>query len=508
MKSGQFLDLSPANLITQRKATEKNWSNFQGNPQSTLSIRSYIHDSWQRCVNFGVSPARNSTDISINQDELESLIQRSDMYEYAMPRLRYLSEQARGTGYVVTLCNQDGRIIFLDGDGDVLRSAEKMNFVLGADWSESAIGTNAIGTSLILKHPVQVFAAEHFCEGVHDWVCSSAPIYNPTTHDILGVIDITGLWDRAQNHTLGMATLASQMIESDLYQQSMRTRHHLLEQFIDMMHRYPGDSIVLLDASFRIVGTNQSARRLVEAQTGKSLAEIWDSRTFYDALLKTHQIVSNDEMSNIVMGQFSIRASVRDVRDANRRIGYLLILKPLERARSTELFVSEGCWSAVVGCSPQIKAVISKCHIAAQADVPILLLGESGTGKELFARCIHEASFRHSKPFIPINCGAIPKELLAAELFGYESGAFTGAAKSGKKGKFEEAQGGTIFLDEIGEMPFDFQVFLLRVLQECEIVRVGSARPIPVDVRVIAGPIEICKNRFKQECFVRICIIA
>ncbi|EXX84534.1 Fis family transcriptional regulator [Paenibacillus darwinianus] len=116
-----------------------------------------------------------------------------------------------------------------------------------------------------------------------------------------------------------------------------------------------------------------------------------------------------------------------------------------------------------------------------------MLLGESGTGKELFARAIHNESARKERPFVAINCAAIPKELINAELFGYVEGAFTGAKKGGSPGKFEVADGGTLFLDEIGDMPFELQATLLRVLQEKEVIRVGGHRAIPVDVRIIAA---------------------
>ena len=116
-----------------------------------------------------------------------------------------------------------------------------------------------------------------------------------------------------------------------------------------------------------------------------------------------------------------------------------------------------------------------------------LILGESGTGKELFAQSIHNESWRSMGAFVKVNCAAIPAELIESELFGYEEGSFTGAKKGGKIGKFEVADGGTIFLDEIGELPLHMQVKLLRVLQEKEVERVGGMGTIPVDVRIIAA---------------------
>ncbi|HBF66576.1 MAG TPA: AAA family ATPase, partial [Clostridium sp.] len=124
---------------------------------------------------------------------------------------------------------------------------------------------------------------------------------------------------------------------------------------------------------------------------------------------------------------------------------------------------------------------------AARTSFSVLLTGETGTGKEVFATAIHYSSDRREKPMVSINCAAIPAELLESELFGYEEGAFTGAKKGGKKGKFELANKGTLFLDEIGDMPLGMQAKLLRVLQEREVEKIGSYKPVPVDVRIIAA---------------------
>ncbi|WP_449537319.1 sigma-54 interaction domain-containing protein [Ferdinandcohnia sp. Marseille-Q9671] len=162
--------------------------------------------------------------------------------------------------------------------------------------------------------------------------------------------------------------------------------------------------------------------------------------------------------------------------------------------------------------SRQVLELKEKVKSIASGDISVLIRGESGTGKELFAHSIHQLSGRSHNPFIKINCGAIPEHLLESELFGYEEGAFTGAKKGGKKGKFVLAHGGTIFLDEVGDMPLPMQIKLLRVLQEKEVEPVGGLEPIPVDVRVIAAtnrPLEqmIEEKRFREDLFYRINVI-
>lgn len=167
-------------------------------------------------------------------------------------------------------------------------------------------------------------------------------------------------------------------------------------------------------------------------------------------------------------------------------------------------------FTAILHRCGAMKRAVALAHRLALRDVPVLIQGESGTGKELFARAIHQSSSRKSLPFVAVNCGAIPQELVEAELFGHEKGAFTGAA-SARAGYFESANGGTLFLDEIGELPLASQVRLLRVLQEREVTRIGATRAKSINVRVIAAtnralPVEIREGRFREDLFHRLAV--
>jgi PAS domain S-box-containing protein len=166
-------------------------------------------------------------------------------------------------------------------------------------------------------------------------------------------------------------------------------------------------------------------------------------------------------------------------------------------------------WENIVGGSEKMLQAKYMARRAAQTNSNVLLLGESGTGKELFAHAIHNGSGRSDSPFVKVNCAAIPSELLESELFGYEEGAFTGARKGGKVGKFELANGGSIFLDEIGDMPMEMQAKILRVLQEKEVERIGGNKPFRVDVRVIAATNKNLKGlvdagKFREDLYYRL----
>lgn len=192
----------------------------------------------------------------------------------------------------------------------------------------------------------------------------------------------------------------------------------------------------------------------------------------------------------------------KNIKSMERQINYYK--NELDKQRTAKY-----SFSNIVGQSDHIEEIKKICKRAAMSDSNVLLQGESGTGKELFAHAIHNSSDRARGPFIKVNCGAIPSELLESELFGYEGGAFTGANKKGKPGKFELADNGSIFLDEIGDMPFFMQGKLLRVLQEREIERVGGIASKKINIRIISATnkdleYEVREGRFREDLYYRL----
>lgn len=194
----------------------------------------------------------------------------------------------------------------------------------------------------------------------------------------------------------------------------------------------------------------------------------------------------------------------------------MLILQPLAEVRHLVNTMSGASarfsFHHIIGKSRVIKDAINLAKKIAESDGNVIIEGESGTGKELFAQSIHNASLRRKGPFIAVNCGAIPRDLVGSELFGYTEGSFTGAKKGGKPGKFEMAKGGTIFLDEIGEMPLEQQIALLRVLQERSLMRIGGDTVIPIDVRILCATNknlleEVQKGNFRQDLYYRLNVI-
>ncbi|GGE37679.1 sigma-54-dependent Fis family transcriptional regulator [Pullulanibacillus camelliae] len=216
-----------------------------------------------------------------------------------------------------------------------------------------------------------------------------------------------------------------------------------------------------------------------------------------DVIVNVAPIIVNDELKGSV-------GVIQDVSEMSQ------LNKELDRAKEIiRTLEAKYTFADIIGESEPIKVMIEQARLAANVPINILLRGESGTGKELFAHAIHNASRRRLQKFIRVNCAAISESLLESEMFGYEEGAFSGAKKGGKRGYFEEANGGSIFLDEIAELSPQMQAKLLRVLQENEIVRVGGTKPIPIDVRIITATnvdleSRIAEKRFREDLYYRL----
>lgn len=493
-------------LHIKMKELESMWKTFVDDNCQPDQIRHTVYQSWKRCQSYGVDPRQKRAQIALSDDQLAEWLKKSRMYQISLPILHDLATQIDGTGHLITLCDKDGRIIYLQGDAKVLREAEKMNFVPGADWSEKTAGTNAIGTSIATGQPIQILSFEHFCEGCHPWVCSSAPIKEPLTGQLIGVIDLTGPAQYAQPHTLGIAMLTSLIIQQRFAEVSIRTRQYLLDRFTRSINRWKNDALVVLDAALQVVDGNPEALSLLQIDTP---GEFWTIAGMNE--LKTAILNGAQGQNEFYLPSLRLQVFAEEIVDHFERAGFLLRLQRTEKQRANTLVRGKN-WSHIIGESPEFLYVIRQSQMVAPANVPVLITGESGTGKEQIAQSIHKASPRCRSAFIAVNCGAIPKELIASELFGYDAGTFTGGNPKGKKGKFEEANGGTLFLDEIGEMPLDLQVHLLRVLQEKEVVRLGASKSVPVDVRVIAATNQnlselIQQGKFRPDLYYRLNVV-
>ena len=292
---------------------------------------------------------------------------------------------------------------------------------------------------------------------------------------------------------------------------------HAIQQQLTTLFDTVQEGIIAVDRNGKIVNINAAAAKMLQVSQkpvlGKELALLLSGLPLADSLTTGHDVF-NREAFRLIRGQrVYYVATVKTWLGGTEVWGAVVTLREMAEVKKivSNFSTQEHCFSfeMILGDSPALAKAKQEAAQAAAGNVTVLIQGESGTGKELFARAIHNASARRDKPIIAINCAAIPEALLESELFGYEEGAFTGARRGGKPGKFELADGGTVFLDEIGDMSLSLQAKPLRVLQERKIERVGSTETTAIDVRIIAAThkdIEamVRQGEFRQDLYYRI----
>lgn len=481
------------------------------------SVRSLIHDSWGRCATGGVDAEKGRAPLHDDKAEIEQLRHAStDLLTAAARSFSTLGRMLEGTGAMLVLADRDGALVETIGDRQTIHAGMDIHLGIGGRWSEDVMGTNGIGTALRLGETVFVHAAEHFCAGIRAWTCAGAPIRDPVDGSVIGVIDLSGHLDIFRPHNMALVAAAAHEIEKALAEQLSRDRIRLLEAFIASAPGYRNhDGLLIIDRRGRSVYHHNlpedTERALLEmssvpAASKRRMIRLPEFGDCFDY----HKMLPADLQScHVSPLQFDDRLRGAALVFPNRPAGRISSSGPAGTPRSRA--ASEAA-RAIVGESAGLReAVDIACRVAGSREVTSVLIdGETGVGKELFARLIHSASKAlPGSPFVALNCGAITRELFGSELFGHVAGAFTGAAREGKPGVFELADGGVLSLDEIGEMPLEIQPFLLRVLEDRIVHRMGEARARRVDVRLIASTNrdlkkEVEAGRFRRDLYYRI----
>ncbi|NLV20606.1 MAG: sigma-54-dependent Fis family transcriptional regulator [Syntrophomonadaceae bacterium] len=507
----------------QSNHTQQLWKAFIESGKLTSDhLSPIVEASWRRCYAAGVDPYDGCSHSILSARDLEQLLrERAELTKIALPIMQELNRYVAGSGFLVMLTNERGYIMEVLGTPETLEQARKINFIKGAAWGEQEVGTNAIGTVLQEKIPLQISSYEHYCQRHHVWTCSAAPIFNEQKQ-IIGVLNMSGPSPEAHQHTLGMVVSAATAI---MFELRLHAQNQEIIRISERMHNVfmsISDGVMIIDQEGRIVQLNPVAENLL----GRSSREMEEQlcTTVFPELKKMGELLRSGQEINYLetflqgfSGTISCIISVQPFWNEDGSVnGGVLIFNPLKKLRSLVNRISGAhasfTFQDIIGQNPKLLEAVQTSRLAADKRSNILLQGESGTGKELFAQAIHNASSRRHGPFVALNCGAIPRELLGSELFGYVDGAFTGARKGGRTGKFELASGGTLFLDEIGEMPLGKQVSLLRAVQEKEITRIGDDKVIPVDVRIICATnkdlrAEVEKGNFRQDLYYRLNVI-
>jgi transcriptional regulator of acetoin/glycerol metabolism len=484
---------------------EAAWESLiQGGKPSMDALRGIVDESWHRCLDGRVDPDTRCAPAPLEEGRLFDLRTRNDqLMRASVPFIHQTHELLSQTGTILLLADPNGMILEHAGDARLLEPAREIHLIPGCTWNELSSGTNAIGTTLAVRQPVQIHGSEHFCAGIKRWTCSATVIRDPVDGSVVGVLDVSGLARTYNRHSLAFIVSMAGRIEGSLSKVAMERRLRLIERCWAYCSGRT-DGVIVVDDRGRLVRASP--------QASDAFARLGMSSTLENAF-------PVPEIARIAAGGTSPQdaawlrlARIETVSECSEILGFMLIAPAFaRRALIPNASTAVPAFSRLVGSSPALRMTIQKATQLAKASVPVLLIGESGVGKELFAQGIHDASDRADGPFIALNCGGMSRDLLASELFGYAEGAFTGACKSGMTGKIEAANHGTLFLDEIGEMPLDIQPFLLRVLEEGEIYRLGENKARRVDFRLIAATnrnlrADVANGKFRMDLYYRVAV--
>jgi len=489
--------------VAEKTRLQEAWELFMEGKHRNPNIRPLMLESWNRCQSQGVPP-QGKAPVLLPDVAVDEYLSENPLYSLLQPLLQKLKTVAIDSGHMVVFCNANGDIVYLEGDASIRAKAEQMNFVTGSSWAEHHAGTNAIGTALVTGTPLQVFASEHFCQDVHKWACSAAPIKDPATQKILGVIDLTGFWNVIHPHSLSVVVSTAHAVEERLAHQLKYEHFKLIEYFLEVSSQKPSIPIVAMDRGFSVIKASSILYEQGWIDSNNRLLGCPDWSGPITTVQRWECEGRNGKWAFELVPYF----------ENNRPIGTIVqIALPSQSIQTNTNHSTKHSFASLIGNSTKFQSVVAEARSAAKTHLPVLIEGESGTGKELLAQSIHAASSRAAGPFVAVNCGAVPKELAASEFFGYEEGSFTGSAKGGRAGKFQQADGGTIFLDEIGEMPLDLQTILLRVLEEGEVVRLGGRKSVKLNVRIIAATNQdllkaIENGTFRRDLYYRLNILS
>ena len=459
-----------------------------------------ILDSWARCLEAGLDFAAAAPLQVVEAHELARRRERAAVVRrLAQAELETLSQQIAGSNFLLAFADPQGVILDLYADNRFAMSGSGAGIVVGSTWSESVCGTNGTGTALTCGRPVSVSGLEHYFLGLGDISCTASPVRD-AQGEIVGVLDASSYFESRQHHTQALVQMAATQMENGLLAHQMR------EHLVLAIHPRPeflgtlSAGLLAFDGDGRMLAHNARSRTILQ---GLAL-----NGTTFDELF--------GEPMDLVLARLHRGADVR-LRDV---LGSALVARCVARptARRAEIahpgprtrhrVAAVPTETDVVLSDPEAVAAFELAESAVHLGAPLLITGETGTGKEVLARHAHRASGR-TGAFVAVNCGALPDELFESELFGHVGGAFTGARREGNLGLIASADGGTLLLDEVSELPLPLQAALLRFLDDGVVRQVGGTVSRKVDVQLLAATNtdladDVAARRFRADLFYRL----
>lgn len=490
------------------------WDRFlSGATGETLSVRGPIIESWERCraskiaTQTPFAPHLSNASIEARRSSHGALLSASEK------TLGDARNSLVGTSALMLITDPDGIVLDGAGDGSAVRAANDIALCRGGNWHETAVGTNGIGVAVATGRPTMVHGGEHYCEPMKRWSCAAAPIFDPYDQSVAGILNLSCLSELANNQLFALALFGARRIEREMQAHAERLRMRFLDIALGSGRGRQSSGLIAIDHAGRLVYASSHTDAVLRDRLNVRLASTTPGQRAFATSSRESPIspeVPLDWIEPIHMdgkvGGYILRIPERPSTMSHSR-------KSVAQSRRAFRRSSSPGFSAIVGDSAVLHAAIDRARRIAPSGVPILIEGETGVGKELFAQAVHDCSSQADGPFITLNCGAISRDLIGAELFGHVKGAYTGASAEGAPGRFELADGGTLCLDEIGELPLELQPYLLRVLEEGAVSRIGEASLRQVKVRVIGMTnrdlrSEVAAGRFRLDLYHRLAVLS
>jgi transcriptional activator for dhaKLM operon len=422
------------------------------------------------------------------------------------------------SGAMILLTDSTNCPLELLGDKRIIEHVNKLGLRQGVLLDEGHIGTNAFAVALIESFPVQVIGPEHFLNCFHSLSSVAAPIHNLEGHPI-GSIGLLEMVTHRSPQSFGIAVVAAKAIENQIQSDLLVEEANNTSAHLNVAMNATTEGILSWTANGTILHLNKPAGHLLgltpNTVVGRPLAEyITIPEGISQAIARGEELNDIETAFSVSGVQRECLASLRVIRNSSGEPGtFIVTLRQIEQIHQlvNRLVGAQARLTLddIVGHGESARRIRRQALAAAYAKACVLLVGESGTSKNVLARAIHNSGKRAAGPFLAINCRAIPRQLALGEFLGFEAGAFNTGPSTGQPSKFELANGGTIFLDEVEALPLETQAALLRVIEMGDVIRLGGTRVIPIDTRIIASTTckldeLVAKGTFRSDLYHRL----
>jgi transcriptional regulator of acetoin/glycerol metabolism len=444
---------------------------------STLPVPGMILESWKRAIeHYNLDPGGLHGPRILDAHHLKEHRQRVESFlTIASDEMSRLHAKVRDADYCVMLTDVQGCTIDYRVDDLIRRDYRRAGVDLGTCWSEGQEGTCGVSEVILHQVPVTVHKRDHFRAAFIDLTCSAAPVFAPDGQ-LVAVLDVSAVKSpddrRSQQLVRHMVIQSARDIENAYFMHNTEDcwtlRAHPMQGYVDSQP----ELLFAWNNDGQLTAINPAGRRYL-------LQRLRRIPLHFREIFNPDSLRSINDRSQHYLPEHQL---------------YVRLDPPRKRVFTEPL-------RSTADADPKLGSALQRAILVKNRDLPVLIHGETGSGKEYFAHTLHSSSARGDRPFVAVNCAAIPDSLIESELFGYTPGAFTGASAKGKQGLIRQANGGTLFLDEIGDMPLNLQTRLLRVLSEGEVAPLGATRAEKIDVQIICASHKDIEQLVRQGLF-------